>query len=134
MVGRSGYIITDTSTGSAAYMISGGVDGGAILGQFLFIVNILVFVLSLILIALSFAAAPYLAIFSLGLWLLAYKDFLYSLRNMKSQDEFIEYTQWNIFSLVVGFWLGGLLKDERHAELFVIVIVDIMLTAMADLF
>lgn len=53
---------------------------------------------------------------------------------MKSLDEFIDYTEWNIFFLRIWVQLGRFLEDEKHAELFVIVIVDIMLATMADIF
>lgn len=126
----SGYIITDPNTGSGAYMISGGLNGGFLV---FFTIVILALVLLPILTAMTGGLIPIL----LGLlgiygWIQSVLDFLKVLKEANSYDELNKGLMDIILPLAFTFGISksiqGAGSTQYEEDLFILIINDIVLT------
>ena len=132
-----GYSIIDPSTGAGAYLIGGAADGGILL----ILINLIIFALSIFATFSVLAASPLIAVVGLALLIKGFFDFLdlgKELSEMKDIDaankKLIDYTKWATFFFATGFFLGWIHKDEDHVDLFVLIVNDLALGFLADIF
>ena len=130
----TGYVIVDPKTGAGAYLIGGGMDGGAVL----FAANILVFSLSLFFIGSAILAGGVgiigliFTLVSLAVLIKVYLEFLALGKKLSDMNDttaatkiFNTYTIVNVFVSLGSIGLGKVLAGEKGAEMFTAIAYDL---------